>query len=152
MTNFFFHMITKTVVVCAIDRRDNLANRNIFATKWKGKEDHWQCDPKVDFLRRPGEAGLLERKHICHIPGCEKTFRTPFLLRAHVCQHTGQRPFVCNWPSCDKSFTRPDELQRHVRVKHTGYQPEQRVACTCPNCKDADKRQGYNSLGCFILV
>ncbi|CDQ66481.1 unnamed protein product [Oncorhynchus mykiss] len=65
----------------------------------------------------PGEVG--KRKHICHIPGCEKTFRKTSLLRAHVRLHTGERPFVCNWVFCGKRFTRSDELQRHART-HTG--------------------------------
>lgn len=66
---------------------------------------------------RPGEVG--KRKHICHVPGCEKTFRKTSLLRAHVRLHTGERPFVCNWVFCGKRFTRSDELQRHART-HTG--------------------------------
>lgn len=66
---------------------------------------------------RPGEVG--KRKHICHIAGCEKTFRKTSLLRAHVRLHTGERPFVCSWVFCGKRFTRSDELQRHART-HTG--------------------------------
>lgn len=72
----------------------------------------WVC-----LLFRPGEVG--KRKHICHVPGCEKTFRKTSLLRAHVRLHTGERPFVCNWVFCGKRFTRSDELQRHART-HTG--------------------------------
>ncbi|KAI4882036.1 hypothetical protein NFI96_012507 [Prochilodus magdalenae] len=68
---------------------------------------------------RPGEVG--KRKHICHIPGCEKTFRKTSLLRAHVRLHTGERPFVCSWVFCGKRFTRSDELQRHART-HTDVQ------------------------------
>ncbi|XP_059903072.1 transcription factor Sp2-like [Gadus macrocephalus] len=65
--------------------------------------------------KRPGM--LSKRKHICHFPGCVKTFRKTSLLRAHVGLHTGERPFLCN--ICDKRFTRSDELQRHART-HTG--------------------------------
>ncbi|XP_037545838.1 transcription factor Sp2 [Nematolebias whitei] len=75
------------------------------------------CPNCKDAEKRPGEIG--KRKHICHVPGCEKTFRKTSLLRAHVRLHTGERPFVCNWVFCGKRFTRSDELQRHART-HTG--------------------------------
>lgn len=75
------------------------------------------CPNCKDADKRPGELG--KRKHICHVPGCEKTFRKTSLLRAHVRLHTGERPFVCSWVFCGKRFTRSDELQRHART-HTG--------------------------------
>ncbi|XP_019720061.1 transcription factor Sp2 isoform X1 [Hippocampus comes] len=75
------------------------------------------CPNCKDAEKRPGDVG--KRKHICHFPGCEKTFRKTSLLRAHVRLHTGERPFVCNWVFCGKRFTRSDELQRHART-HTG--------------------------------
>ncbi|XP_028311939.1 transcription factor Sp2 isoform X2 [Gouania willdenowi] len=75
------------------------------------------CPNCKDADKRPGDVG--KRKHICHVPGCEKTFRKTSLLRAHVRLHTGERPFACNWVYCGKRFTRSDELQRHART-HTG--------------------------------
>ncbi|XP_037107233.1 transcription factor Sp2 isoform X1 [Syngnathus acus] len=75
------------------------------------------CPNCKDAEKRPGD--VAKRKHICHFPGCEKTFRKTSLLRAHVRLHTGERPFVCNWVFCGKRFTRSDELQRHART-HTG--------------------------------
>ncbi|XP_068583628.1 transcription factor Sp2 [Cebidichthys violaceus] len=82
------------------------------------------CPNCKDADKRPGEVG--KRKHICHIIGCEKTFRKTSLLRAHVRLHTGERPFVCNWVFCGKRFTRSDELQRHART-HTG---DKRFECS----------------------
>ncbi|XP_062869235.1 transcription factor Sp2 isoform X2 [Trichomycterus rosablanca] len=82
------------------------------------------CPNCKDAEKRPGEVG--KRKHICHIPGCEKTFRKTSLLRAHVRLHTGERPFTCSWVFCGKSFTRSDELQRHART-HTG---DKRFECS----------------------
>ncbi|XP_069763222.1 transcription factor Sp2 [Narcine bancroftii] len=75
------------------------------------------CPNCKDGEKRSGEVG--KKKHICHIPGCEKIFRKTSLLRAHVRLHTGERPFVCSWVFCGKRFTRSDELQRHART-HTG--------------------------------
>ncbi|XP_069385581.1 transcription factor Sp2 isoform X8 [Paralichthys olivaceus] len=82
------------------------------------------CPNCKDADKRPGEVG--KRKHICHVPGCEKTFRKTSLLRAHVRLHTGERPFACNWVFCGKRFTRSDELQRHART-HTG---DKRFECS----------------------
>ncbi|XP_033829317.1 transcription factor Sp2 isoform X1 [Periophthalmus magnuspinnatus] len=82
------------------------------------------CPNCKDADKRPGEVG--KRKHICHVPGCEKTFRKTSLLRAHVRLHTGERPFVCSWVFCGKRFTRSDELQRHART-HTG---DKRFECS----------------------
>ncbi|KAK5865409.1 hypothetical protein PBY51_019685 [Eleginops maclovinus] len=82
------------------------------------------CPNCKDAEKRPGEIG--KRKHICHVIGCEKTFRKTSLLRAHVRLHTGERPFVCNWVFCGKRFTRSDELQRHART-HTG---DKRFECS----------------------
>lgn len=87
-----------------------------------GMKGNTHCGtPYLLFIcNRPGEVG--KRKHICHIAGCEKTFRKTSLLRAHVRLHTGERPFVCSWVFCGKRFTRSDELQRHART-HTGMWP-----------------------------
>ncbi|KAM9792957.1 transcription factor Sp2 [Neosynchiropus ocellatus] len=82
------------------------------------------CPNCRDADKKPGEVG--KRKHICHVPGCEKTFRKTSLLRAHVRLHTGERPFVCSWMFCGKRFTRSDELQRHART-HTG---DKRFECS----------------------
>ncbi|XP_061626237.1 transcription factor Sp2 isoform X1 [Phyllopteryx taeniolatus] len=82
------------------------------------------CPNCKDAEKRPGDVG--KRKHICHFPGCDKTFRKTSLLRAHVRLHTGERPFVCNWVFCGKRFTRSDELQRHART-HTG---DKRFECS----------------------
>ncbi|PWA30775.1 hypothetical protein CCH79_00009267, partial [Gambusia affinis] len=93
------------------------------------------CPNCKDADKRPGEVG--KRKHICHVAGCEKTFRKTSLLRAHVRLHTGERPFVCNWVFCGKRFTRSDELQRHART-HTG---DKRFECS--QCKKRFMRSDH---------
>ncbi|KAJ8384155.1 hypothetical protein AAFF_G00208570 [Aldrovandia affinis] len=97
------------------------------------------CPNCKDAEKRPGEIG--KKKHICHIPGCEKTFRKTSLLRAHVRLHTGERPFVCNWVFCGKRFTRSDELQRHART-HTG---DKRFECS--QCQKRFMRKLCRGLG-----
>ncbi|XP_015256951.1 PREDICTED: transcription factor Sp2 isoform X2 [Cyprinodon variegatus] len=93
------------------------------------------CPNCKDADKRPGEVG--KRRHICHVAGCEKTFRKTSLLRAHVRLHTGERPFVCNWVFCGKRFTRSDELQRHART-HTG---DKRFECN--QCKKRFMRSDH---------
>ncbi|XP_041029447.1 transcription factor Sp2 [Carcharodon carcharias] len=95
---------------------DEIAEQQVQQNK-KMKRMACTCPNCKDGEKRSGEVG--KKKHICHIPGCEKVFRKTSLLRAHVRLHTGERPFVCSWVYCGKRFTRSDELQRHSRT-HTG--------------------------------
>ncbi|XP_072343738.1 transcription factor Sp2 isoform X1 [Scyliorhinus torazame] len=101
---------------------DEIAEQQVHQNK-KLKRMACTCPNCKDGEKRSGEVG--KKKHVCHIPGCEKVFRKTSLLRAHVRLHTGERPFVCSWVYCGKRFTRSDELQRHSRT-HTG---EKRFEC-----------------------
>jgi len=77
---------------------------------------------------KKGERDGGKRIHICHIPGCGKTYGKTSHLRAHLRGHLGDKPFVCNWLFCKASFSRSDELLRHKRT-HGGERQYECVEC-----------------------
>ncbi|XP_072943469.1 uncharacterized protein [Epargyreus clarus] len=85
--------------------------------------------------------GRIVKKYPC--PICQKTFMKPS-LRAHIRQHTFERPFVCS--ECGANFTRQCSLRNHIKNEHEKKKvnlPEL-SGCnenaideehTCPKCK-----------------
>ncbi|KAN0073153.1 hypothetical protein V8E54_008373 [Elaphomyces granulatus] len=63
-----------------------------------------------------------EKKYICAVETCNKTFTRKADLERHRVTHTGERPFACEVKSCDrtgtKAFARRDKLKEHRRKVH----------------------------------
>lgn len=63
--------------------------------------------------RQPAKQNSCKRKksNVCNV--CKKTFRTPYILKAHKkIVHQGIRPHRCR--KCDEYFASADEIKRHV--------------------------------------
>ncbi|XP_039601426.1 general transcription factor IIIA, b [Polypterus senegalus] len=84
-------------------------------------------------LAEMGEKRVSDKKYFCSFEGCNATFNKNWKLEAHICNHTGLRPFVCQYEGCTKSFTRNFHLIRH-QLTHTGEKP---FRCTSEGCTQA---------------
>jgi hypothetical protein len=67
----------------------------------------------------------------CTYPGCNKSFSTSAILKRHIKEHSGERPFACTAEGCNKRFARKYDLKVHMR-SHTGEKP---YMCTFPGCE-----------------
>ncbi|XP_075172271.1 transcription factor IIIA-like [Anomaloglossus baeobatrachus] len=59
------------------------------------------------------------------MPGCtlsSEIYKLNWKLLAHLCKHTGERPFPCTYEGCGKGFTTLFHLNRH-NMTHTGERP-----------------------------
>ncbi|KAJ6662341.1 hypothetical protein lerEdw1_012505 [Lerista edwardsae] len=79
--------------------------------------------------RRPS-APNRNKLYVCSFPNCEASYNKEWKLEAHLCRHTGERPFVCNYEGCGKGFTRDFHLRRHFLI-HTG---EKQFVCSVDGC------------------
>ncbi|XP_073716414.1 general transcription factor IIIAa [Misgurnus anguillicaudatus] len=59
---------------------------------------------------------------ICSFPDCHAAYNKVWKLEAHLCKHTGVRPFHCEFSGCSKSFCTSHHLARHT-LTHTGERP-----------------------------
>ncbi|KAM3860706.1 general transcription factor IIIA, b [Diretmus argenteus] len=78
-----------------------------------------------------GERLQTEKKHVCSFFDCKAMFSKSWKLEAHLCKHTGLRPFSCE--NCDKSFCTRYQLGRH-ELSHSGEKPHK---CLADGCSEA---------------
>ncbi|XP_068177033.1 general transcription factor IIIAa [Antennarius striatus] len=72
------------------------------------------------------------RRFICSFPDCSAAYNKQWKLDAHLCKHTGVKPFTCDRSGCGKSFTSSYHLARHD-LTHSGVKP---FHCTLDGCKE----------------
>ncbi|XP_028825846.1 general transcription factor IIIA, b [Denticeps clupeoides] len=63
------------------------------------------------------------KNFVCSFLNCKASYTKAWKLDAHLCKHTGLRPFACE--DCDRSFCARRQLARH-RLTHGGERP-----CVC---------------------
>ncbi|XP_075055035.1 transcription factor IIIA [Mixophyes fleayi] len=79
------------------------------------------------------EPPVLYKRYLCSFPDCNATYNKNWKLQAHLCKHTGQKPFTCTYEGCGKDFTTLYHLTRHS-MTHSGEKP-----CKCES-EDCDLR------------
>ncbi|XP_019959605.2 transcription factor IIIA-like [Paralichthys olivaceus] len=73
------------------------------------------------------------KRFICSFPACCAAYNKQWKLDAHMCKHTGVRPYSCERDGCGKSFCTQHHLLRH-QLSHSGDRP---FPCTAPGCSQA---------------
>ncbi|XP_056868702.1 general transcription factor IIIA, b [Takifugu flavidus] len=89
------------------------------------------CDHNTtsDTLLKMGERLQSQKSFVCTFFDCKAKFSKLWKLEAHLCKHTGLKPFSCE--SCDKSFCTRYQLTRH-ELNHSGERPHKCPAEGCP--------------------
>ncbi|KAK5897886.1 hypothetical protein CgunFtcFv8_015350 [Champsocephalus gunnari] len=75
-----------------------------------------------------GERLQSHKSLVCSFLDCKAVFTKSWRLDAHLCKHTGLKPFTCE--ECDKSFSARYQLSRHQR-NHSGEKPHKCLADEC---------------------
>lgn len=99
------------------------------------------AEPSVFTPRRPAALDAAEmeskaepqKRFICSIAGCPAAYNKQWKLDAHLCKHTGVKPYACGRDGCGKSFCSPYHLARHD-LSHSGVRP---FLCAADGCGEA---------------
>ncbi|KAE8279879.1 Transcription factor IIIA [Larimichthys crocea] len=78
-----------------------------------------------------GERLQSQKRFVCSFFDCQAQFSKSWKLEAHLCKHTGLKPFSCQ--NCDKSFCTRYQLTRH-ELTHSGEKPHK---CLADGCSEA---------------
>ncbi|XP_053198846.1 general transcription factor IIIA, b [Scomber japonicus] len=78
-----------------------------------------------------GERLQSQKSYVCSFFDCKAKFSKSWKLEAHLCKHTGLKPFSCE--KCDKSFATRYQLTRH-ELSHSGEKPHK---CRTEGCSEA---------------
>ncbi|XP_068160400.1 general transcription factor IIIA, b [Antennarius striatus] len=78
-----------------------------------------------------GERLQSQKSYICSLFDCKAKFSKSWKLEAHLCKHTGLKPFTCD--HCDKRFCTRYQLTRH-ELNHSGEKPHK---CLVHGCSEA---------------
>ncbi|KAL6463921.1 hypothetical protein MHYP_G00283120 [Metynnis hypsauchen] len=76
---------------------------------------------------------MRQKSFICSFPDCQAAYDKQWKLEAHLCKHTGVRPFECQYEGCSKCFCTKSHLTRH-ELTHSGERP---FKCTEEGCSQA---------------
>ncbi|KAJ8010725.1 hypothetical protein DPEC_G00078150 [Dallia pectoralis] len=77
-----------------------------------------------------GESIQVQKSFVCSFVNCKATFNKSWKLDAHLCKHTGLKPFLCK--DCDKRFCTRYEVTRH-ELSHSG---ERTYKCQAEGCNE----------------
>uniref|UniRef100_A0A672J4N0 Transcription factor IIIA n=1 Tax=Salarias fasciatus TaxID=181472 RepID=A0A672J4N0_SALFA len=78
-----------------------------------------------------GERLHSQKSFACSFDECKAVFSKSWKLEAHLCKHTGLKPFSCE--NCDRSFSTRPQLSRH-ELSHSGEKPHK---CLADGCSEA---------------